>query len=401
MTDADRTRLSFVEEVSYGVNPGTTLQDLRVTGESLAKETETTQSAELTADRQVADSIRNNIRVGGGFNFEFSWGAFDKFLAALLYSADFGAASEILGVDGNNAITIVAATGNISDDAAGGLFSSVVVGQWVELSNFSNALNNVLVKVLSKPDNDNIVVAGLKALADETRAADSGTANAKIVIGSQITNGTTQRSFTFERAYTALTKFSVYRGLIIQSMSLDISADAIITGSFDFLGQNEDVLASSTAGGGNTAAPTNPVMNAIDNVLGIIEGAPTVNTDNEFVATQLSLSVNNNLRERSVIGTLGPASIGAGKINVSGSLQAFFASQAAADKYLNFTSTGISFIIRDSDGNRYVFDIPRVKFSQGTKVAGGENTDIVLDLNFDAFKHETEGKTIRIAKFPL
>lgn len=399
---ADRVKLSFQQEVTFGVNPGNAFNELRITSESLSKVTDTTQSTEIRSDQQVVDLVRNGIRANGGFDFEFSYGALDTLIAAVLFSADFPAASTLVDVDGNNAISIVAATGTITDDAAGGLFATVTAGQWLELSNFVNTANNVLVKVLSKTDNDNIVVAGLKALVDETRAASAVDANAKIVIGSQVTNGTTQRSFTFEKHFTDLSpeQFAVFLGMVAQSLQLNVSADSIITGSMAFLGKDESALAGATSGSSQNAAPTNSVMNAIDNVLGIIEGTPVVDTDNEFGATSFSMSIENNLRERLVIGTLGAESIGAGKIAVTGTLQAFFASQSAADKYLAFTRTGLSVLFQDEDGNRYVIELPRLRFSQGTKVAGGENSDILLDLNFTAFRHETEGVTIRIARFP-
>jgi hypothetical protein len=35
MADADRIRMSYVEEVTFGVTPNSTLTDLRITSESL------------------------------------------------------------------------------------------------------------------------------------------------------------------------------------------------------------------------------------------------------------------------------------------------------------------------------------------------------------------------------
>ena len=403
MSNADQVGLIYKEEVTYGENPAGTFDALRFTSESLAKATDTTQSTEIRSDRQVTDLIRNGIRVNGGVNFEFSFAAYDKLLSAALFSADFPAAAALLDVNGNNAITIVAATGVMTDDAAGGLFTPVNVGDWLNLSNFTDALNNVPVKVIAKADNDTITVAGLKTLADETRAASGAGANAAIDRGSFVTNGVTQRSFTFERQYTDLTRFSMYRGLVVETLVLNANADAIINGSFAFLGKDNDILTAVTASAGAAnAAPTNDVMNAIDNVFGIIEGAPAVNTDNEFCAVSLALTIANNLRERAKIGELGPESVGAGKFNVTGTMTAYFdAAKAAtlADKYTQFTESALALIFRDTDGNFYVIDIPRVRLSQGQKVAGGENTDVLLDMAFTGYRHETEGVTLRIVKF--
>jgi len=351
----------------------------------------------------VIDLVRNGIRAQGGFDFEMSYSAFDVFLAAVLFSVDFPAAAIVVDINGNNAITIVAATGNISDDAAGGLFAALNPGDILDLRNFINPLNNVLVRVLSKPDSNNIIVAGAVPLADETRAASAAGLNAEIRRGAAITNGVVQRSFTFEKEFSDLPaeRFAVFNGMTPESLQLSLAADAIMTGSFGFLGKDEAPLAAATVGDGtNTPQPSGNVMNAIDNVLAIIEGGLAVNTDNKFCATALSISVANNLRERACIGELGANSIGAGKIEVTGTLQAFFEAQAAANKYLNFTPTSLCFVVSDDKGNRYWIELPRIKFSQGPKVAGGENTDVLLDLNFTAYRHETEGVTIRIARFP-
>lgn len=397
---ADRVKLSFQEESTFGVNPGGGFQELRITSESMSKVTDTTQSTEIRSDRQVVDLVRNGVRAQGGFDFELSYAAFDKLLAAALFSADFGSPTVLCDVDGNVAYSINGTTGVLEDDDTTDSFAAVVVGQWLQLSNFANSANNVLVRVLVKTDSNTLTVAGLKPLVTETRAASAVASNARIVIGAAVSNGTTQRSFTFEKHFTDLNKFLVYTGMVPQSVQLNISADAIITGAFAFLGKDESTLAGATSGSGQTVAPSNPVMNAIDNVLGVIEGTPAVNTDNEFAATAMSLSLENNLRERLVIGELGAQSIGAGKVGVTGTLQAFFNSQAAANRYKNFTSSGLVILFRDASGNQYALELPRLKFSTGTVVAGGENSDIILDLAFTAFRHETEGTTIRIARFP-
>lgn len=394
---ADRIQLGFVEESTYGVNPtGSNLQKLRITAESLAKSTNTTQSAEIRPDRQVSDVIRTGISVEGGFDFELSYGSFDKLIAAALFSADFGSVVVIVDDDANLQAQIVAATGVLT--AVGQFGSGVAVGDWIKLSNFSNAANNVLVKVLELIDADNIKIAGAAALADETVAADAAGANAKIVKGASIKNGTNQRSFTFERGYTDLTKFATFRGLVPESLSLSVSADAIVTGSFAFRGKDEDALASSSPNAGYDNATVSPVMNAIDNVLSVLEGDLAVNQSNSLAVTSVSLEVQNNLRDRMIVGSLGADSIGAGKVAVTGSLQAYFNNQSAADKYLNFDKTAVTVLFQDVDGNVYVVELPRVKFTQGTKVAGGENSDVVLDMAFSAYRHEVEDATIRVVK---
>lgn len=102
MSDANRLRLSYVEETSWGVTPAApTLKALRFTGESLEANADFTSSNEIRDDRQVSDVIRTNFGAGGDVNFELSYGAFDDLLAALLFSNwnidGGGAGSDVLG----------------------------------------------------------------------------------------------------------------------------------------------------------------------------------------------------------------------------------------------------------------------------------------------------------------
>lgn len=391
MANADELRISYEKEATFGVNPGGTLIDLRITDESLAQATSHAESAELRNDRQVADRIRTNINVGGDINFELTYATFDDFLAAALYHSDTWVAAVDLSLADCD---VVGATGTVTDGAAGAGLDGALVGGWIKISGMVNAENNGYFKILAVTDTDNIVVAGSAAMVDETAGAPA------ISMGAQIVNGVTQTSFVIEKNYDDLTaEFEINLGCVVAGFSLSIASDAVITGSFTFLGKSS-ASAAATGGGGYTVVNTNSPFNGIDHVIAILDGTPVVNTTNEIDVNALDMELANNLRERGIIGTLGPKSIGAGKCAVEGTIQMYFEDEVIMDKYLNWTSSAVSFVLEDDDGNAYVVDMPRVKFTDGKRVAGGENTDILADMSFGAYLHETEGVTIRIVKFP-
>jgi hypothetical protein len=390
MSNADQLRVSIVEEVTYGTHPGGSLQDLRVTSESLAQATAHAESAELRTDRQVSDRIRTNINVEGDLGIELSYGSFDDLLAAALYTSTTWAASADLSLADCD---VTAATGTITDGAAGGGLSGAVVGRWIKISGMSNAANNGYFKILTAPSTDTITVAGLAAMADELAGAPT------ITMGAQITNGTEQSSFSLEKKFGDLTnEFEIVNGIVVATSELTVPSDGIITGSFGVLGKIA-ASAAASAGSGYTSPTTTAVMNGIDHVVGMIVGTPAVNTANEVDAMAIGWETANNLRERSIIGTLGPKSIGAGKFAAEGTLQSYLESEALIDLYLNWTDSAVSTILEDAAGNAYVVEFPRVKWTDGKRVAGGENTDILADLSFGAFMHETELVTMRIVKF--
>jgi len=383
MSDANRIRMSYIAEDTYGeTKTGSNLQTLRLTGESVKMDTDTTSSNELRSDRQTSDIIRNNISASGSIEWEMSYGAYDDLIAAWLMSSGWSSPVSVTATT----IAAVNATNSITDSGDG--FGTLVAGQWIKVSGFDTAANNGYFKIETAAAGEITVSGG--TLTDES-AGESVT----IQMGGQVTQGTTSTSFNIERAYTDIAgEFVLNTGMMVSSGSMNISPDQIITGSFDFLGRQAASMAAS-AGTGYTAAPTNSVMNAIDNVNVLLSDGSS------FSAREFSLSLNNNLRTRLQIGHLGAISIGTGTVDVTGSLTAYFQSSADMDKYRNFTTTSIAIALEDVSGNGYVIELPSVKFTDGTDNASGKNTDIMATLNWSAFMDATEGITIRIARFPI
>ncbi len=391
MSDADQIALSYSEEVTFGVTPAIALQDTRITSESLGQDTETADSVELVTDRQVGEVVRTNIGASGDVAFELSYQTFDDWLiAALLADAGFSAEVVVATAD----VTVSAASGDNSFNHSTGWDANPVVNEWIRVTGFVNAANNGFFKVLTPVTGTKIIVSG------GTLVTEAITPSIDIKQGGSIVNGTTLKTYSLQKEYVDLAaEFEALRGMAINTLSLDVAPGAIITGSFGFVGKSSTSEAASIGTGGNTAANTNDVMNAVDDVNAILEGQAN------FPSTQFSMALENNLRPRPQIATLGPISLGTGKIGVSGTLQQYFTSKAVMDKYLAFSNTSLAIAMLDDlgiapfVGNSYVLDYPRVRLTEGRRSAGGENQDIIADLAWRATKDPAELITMRIAKF--
>lgn len=384
MSDANRMRLSYVEEVTFGVTPSANLTDVRHTGESLGLDTTTVDSAEIRSDRQIVDTARTSIQGAGDINFELSYAAYDDFLEAALLSAGW---SSPVTVGPGATFSVATGSGDYTISDSGSGFGSIVVNQWVEMRGFTNAGNNGFAKVTA-------AAAGAITVKGNGNGVTEGAgATVTIVMGAQIVNGVTETSFSIEKHFVDLTTtYELLQGMEIDVLNLSIVADQLITGSFTFLGKDAQGDTSS-AGTGYVTAPENEVMNAVDDVLKILENY------SEFPSTQVTLAVANNLRAKTQIAELGPIDIGTGTVNVTGTLQAYFQDNTEMDKYRNYTNTALSIIFEDGAGNAYVVDLPRVNLTAGRSVAGGQNTDIIADLALTAYRDATEDVTIRIARF--
>lgn len=400
MSDANRVGLAYVVESTYGVTPSgpPTLKNVRYTGESLKQDTETKTSLEIRSDRQVSDLIRTNLSTSGDVNVELSYAAFDDWLEwALLSDASWTSALDITINSASINITIAASGSNFTLTRASGSYvtdgfsATLDVGKWVKLGSTANpftlAANNGYAKIVSV----SATVLTVTGLAMSATTQSSGTVAIRRC--AQILNGVLLKSMTIEKSFPDLTnEFAILTGQCIDGLSLDVSIGSILTGTFSFIGAREASATATVGSGTNTAAATNNVGNTIDNISGVLEGGSALQI------TKFTMELKNNLRARQAVGTLGAISIGTGTVAVTGTIEAYFTSKTLADKYRNFTATSIGVKFVDSAGNAYVIDLPRVKFGGGDVVAGGINQDVIVKLQYTAYMHETELKTLRLVR---
>jgi len=386
---ADRTGLAYVAESTWGTFPSgpPTLQDLRFTGETLNQETDSTESREISADRKVKDLIRNGVRARGAINYEFSYGTYDDFLKAALFSDAWEAAITVLAAGTASAVN---ATNKYTHATAWTAIPTA--NQWIKVAGFATAANNGYSKVASA-DGTNITVTH-KTLADEADKSGVTITQGAYVNDEADPADITQHSFSIERSHSDLASvFEYFTGMMVATMSHELTANGIVTGGIEFLGKRMYTDTSTQGDGSNTAATTTGVMNGIDDVTGVFENATS------FDITGLTWNVNNNLRERLQVGTLGAVSVGEGKFQASGTFAAYFANNTTIAKYLAWTSTELAFIYEKS-GNGYVFEWPTVKLRAAPANSTAENTDIVANFEWAAMEDATEGITMKVARFP-
>lgn len=380
MSDSNRVQVSYVAESTFGTTPSSALTIVRTTGESIKADTTVTKSREIRSDRQITDVVRTQAMGSGSLGIEMSYAAHDDLLAALLCSAGWSSPVTV------TATTISAAASDNSFNSSASGFGSFAVGQWVKVGGFATAANNGWFKILTKTTAKITVNGG-------TLVNESATPSVTIKMGAQILNGTTLTSFSIEKLFSDLTNiFEVTRGAVINQGSISTAADALMTGSFDLMSKLP-ASATATIGTSYTAAPTNSIMSGVESLTGVLEGQASISINS------MSFQVNNNMGGRLICGALGPQSFRMGSINATGTVVMYFETSAVMNKYLAFTSTSLAFIVVDGAGNSYVVDFPKIKFTSGQRVAGGQNQDIMASMAFEAFREPTESVTIRIARF--
>ena len=135
----------------------------------------------------------------------------------------------------------------------------------------------------------------------------------------------------------------------------------------------------------------------------------TVNTltffiDNGALATQnfsnLSFSINNTIRAVDAVSNLNHIDIKAGRLSITGSMNIYFEDIIAYQQFIDGNAFFFSFAATDSLSNTYFISVPAVKFSSGSIVAGGLDTDLIFEAEFEAIVDPTTNSMIQIDRFP-
>ena len=208
--------------------------------------------------------------------------------------------------------------------------------------------------------------------------------------------GVTRRSITVERFFGDILSvdkpYHRFTGVELNTLSLAINANAMITGSFGVLGQNMTTGTAIITGATYAPATT---TSPLDSFTGTLQEAGTPIA----VITEISLSLENALEARFVVGSKQSILPSIGRSNCSGTITAYFENSTLLDKFINETESNIVFELPDGAGNKYVFTLPRIKYNGGQPDVEGEGP-ITLSMPFQALLDATTQTNIQIERGP-
>jgi hypothetical protein len=363
----------------------------RITGESLDFATKTETSKEIRDDRQTTDLVLVGAEAAGGLMFELSYAEYDGFIQAALQGTwnafgtnGVGAAIPTSATFAAGTLTAGAATTGIN------IFTALAKGQWVKIGGSSNPLQNIWAQV-SKTIDPTATVLTFEGTPFNGITGNGGVA--VTVSSSRLTNDVTQRSFTIEKSFADIAQTLSYKGMTLDKFGIKLASGSILTGSMDFKGASGTRQVGSLLHATTTPSTAYAVMNGVNNVVNVLEGGAAL--ANTFVKS-LSLDLGNNLRGQDGLSFLGNVGIASGNFDAMGQMEVYFADGALYDKFINNTSTSLSFRVQDSLGNGYVIQMPNVKYESSKIVAGAINQDVMVSLSFRALRDVVSGKTLII-----
>ena len=206
--------------------------------------------------------------------------------------------------------------------------------------------------------------------------------------------GTTFKSFTVEQRFNDKTLYRPIYGVAVNSMSLSIAPNAMVTGSFGVIGKSMGDISDTPLDATPSAASTRQVVDSFTGTLD--EGGSTI-----AYVSALELTLENNLAAQYAIGANSEAAytLDIGRSRLTGVLTAFFESETMYNKFLNETESSLSFTLVDPASASYYqqWDIPRIKYSAAELPPPGEARQMVR-LPFQALLDSGEATNLMITR---
>jgi hypothetical protein len=407
MSDASQTKLSFRDEDIWGedptlVSPNRAGREFRFTSESLNFNQETAVSEEIRDDRNISDIVRVSAESAGDVNIESSFGSHDPLIEGAMFDNWEAAVDVNEGTSpGDNATVTVtanitsplsASTGTISiPSASPDFFAPVRVGSFVQLSGSGSPDVDGFYLVTAKPAIGNLTVQPSPPVS---------TSGAFRVRSSGIRNGIIFKSFLIEKEFRDVAQFFAFSGMRVGVWAETIAPGAILTGNFGFQGETVVTAQASIFSSSPTVESliaTNDVFNAVDNIDNVLING--VDQSATLCFTEISFSLDNQLRALPCIGQLENFDIGAGQVAVTGTLVSYFENLLLYNQFRNFTNVRLSFTATDLNGNTYLYFFPNFKLTSGEVIAGGNNTDVLASFEYTVRRDPTFGFAMGVNRF--
>lgn len=385
-------QLAFIKETTPGVTPTTGKGiNLRMTGESFEQTISKDVSKEINATRQTAGMFLTDSQVSGGFQFEVSSGEYDPLLEALLMGtwSTFGTNGKTapepvqFATGTNNTVTFTTAVAGLD---------TLVDGCYISFS--GTGIKPANAKPLRVKSVAGKVVTVYDTLENQT-VADC------VATHGRLTNGVTDRSFSFEKIISSIGEHFVYRGCRVAKASLNFESKAALTGSFEVIGMSsengrENFLGDKSA---YINSQANPIVDAVLGMDGVLIDGQDARESMTAGIKKISLDYDNNMKGHDAVGVLGNVGVTAGVIKCSGTMSMYFAKGSIYNDVITQRRFNVSVKIYDRNGHGYAFTFPSVEFGSPKAAVSDNDSAVMLDLEFTALMDPTTRQTIFIDRF--
>ena len=306
-------------------------------------------------------------------------------------------------------VTISGTTGTLVSAILDFTTLQLSIGDWIKLDGFTATVANNGYYRISLTPAANLLTFDRVPSDSVTEAPITAI---DVYMGERLINGTELISFSFEEAFNdhSPVTYQYLRGMHVDGYEWTADAQAVVTNQFTYLGFNaffSDATVPATEvgvdGAGRVTGSVDlpdldfQVLNSSSNVARISRGGVPIAGSNFVLQAVMTLA--NGLRRRNAVGSLGAVSVGQGEFALTGTLQTYFDDASLARDVVNNTETAYDTIFQDDTGHTTLYDLPRIKFSEGSPEVPGKNDDVTINLAYQALLSPTFGYTALTMRF--
>lgn len=380
LASSSREQLAYIQESAFGVIPVVgNPKLLRMTGETLNFDITKEASEEINATRSVSSMIPVTASASGGINSEISYLEYDPLFEAALQGSFVAFGTNGVGSTFTAAFTATTITASVAT-AGANAFTNLQKGQFFRLVAPTHANDGKILRVSLTTAPTTTVLTVEASTPLET---GSGVANC-VVQSSRLTNGTNQRSFTIERQNPDISEYWAYTGMTLSSMNISVASGSRSTMEFSFMGRSAERDDETNLPGTVQESKAYDIHSGSTGPACYIwvDGAPLVGT----YVSSVTVNYDNALRSQEAICNLGAVGIGSGTIELTGTLEVYFANGALFDKFKSNTNIALTISTLDNAGNGYVITIPKANISSMEVNASAKDQDLMLSMEFTGLR---------------
>lgn len=201
--------------------------------------------------------------------------------------------------------------------------------------------------------------------------------------------GVTRKSLTIEQGSTDIGQYSVYSGLVVDKMALNVPVDGVVTAQFTFIGKQMTV----------SGTPLDPTLTPAEVRQPFVHEGGIFAINGETAGctlTGIQLSVDNGYTANFSLGNTLACDLSFGMAKVSGSITVYFKDATLLNAFVNGVESSLEFTLTDGTDTHTYF-LPRIKYNGASKQIGGTGS-IVLTVPFVALYDVTTNTNLRITR---
>ncbi|MDN4590840.1 hypothetical protein DBA29_20375 [Xenophilus aerolatus] len=187
--------------------------------------------------------------------------------------------------------------------------------------------------------------------------------------------GTTRKSFSVEVGSLDVAQYQLFKGVVPNTMSVDVAQDSIIGLSFGLIGKSQTTATSTAATTVTPALSNEPMVHK--------EGSISVDGVELGIVTAFSFQIDNGYQAAYAIGSGDAADIAYGQAAVTGSMTVYFQDLVMYNRFINETQVAVELVTEDPAGNKYTWLMNNVQFNTGTLPVGGAGPRTIT-MSFEA-----------------